>query len=142
MKPSELITVAKSWLGTPYLDQARLKGVGADCIGFIVGILTDLGIDTRDVPRNYGRQPTPDILLGYLRASPHIRCDPTNTLKDGRIALFFMYKEPQHFGLLNGELVIHCCETNGVVETPLGRWAERIHSVWVPDFLDEAENGS
>lgn len=31
--PSRVIAVARSWLGTPYQDQASLKGVGRDCLG-------------------------------------------------------------------------------------------------------------
>ena len=34
----KVIAVARSWLGTPYHDQASLKGVGCDCLGLARGV--------------------------------------------------------------------------------------------------------
>ena len=33
-----VIAVARSWLGTPYHDQASLRGVGCDCLGLARGV--------------------------------------------------------------------------------------------------------
>lgn len=47
---------ARLWLGTPYHHQARLRGVGVDCAGLIMGVGAELGL--LDVHyRNYS--PTP-----------------------------------------------------------------------------------
>lgn len=35
---SHIIAEARSWIGTPYLHQASLKGVGCDCLGLIRGV--------------------------------------------------------------------------------------------------------
>ena len=32
--PAVVIATARSWLGTPYHDQASLRGVGCDCLGW------------------------------------------------------------------------------------------------------------
>ena len=37
-----VIVIARSWIGTPYLHQASLKGVGCDCLGLIRGIWREL----------------------------------------------------------------------------------------------------
>lgn len=37
-KPQRVIKVARSWLGTPYHDQASLRGVGCDCLGLARGV--------------------------------------------------------------------------------------------------------
>src|SRR5262249_7518255 len=33
-----IVAEARSWIGTPYLHQASLKGVGCDCLGFVRGV--------------------------------------------------------------------------------------------------------
>lgn len=35
---AEIVAEASSWLGTPYMHQASLKGVGCDCLGLVRGI--------------------------------------------------------------------------------------------------------
>ena len=36
--PVRVIAAARAWLGTPYHDQASLKGVGCDCLGLARGV--------------------------------------------------------------------------------------------------------
>ena len=33
-----VIAAARGWIGTPYLHQASLKGVGTDCLGLVRGV--------------------------------------------------------------------------------------------------------
>ena len=40
--PEMVIATARSWLGTPYHNQASLRGVGCDCLGLVRGIWRDL----------------------------------------------------------------------------------------------------
>ncbi len=35
---AKVVTVARSWIGTPYRHQASLKGVGCDCLGLLIGV--------------------------------------------------------------------------------------------------------
>lgn len=37
-KRAEVVAEAMTWLGTPWRHQGRLKGVGVDCLGLIIGI--------------------------------------------------------------------------------------------------------
>ena len=39
---AQIVQSARNWIGTPYLHQASLKGVGCDCLGLIVGIWREL----------------------------------------------------------------------------------------------------
>jgi NlpC/P60 family putative phage cell wall peptidase len=52
-----IVQAALSWVGTPYHHKARVKGVGTDCIQFIVGVCIETGILTQEeaaqVPMNY-----------------------------------------------------------------------------------------
>ena len=34
----DIVAAARGWLGTPYRDQASLKGVGCDCLGLVRGV--------------------------------------------------------------------------------------------------------
>jgi cell wall-associated NlpC family hydrolase len=54
--PTEIVAAARSWLGTPWRHQGRLKGIAVDCGGLIIGVgrelrLLDFGT------RAYGRIP-------------------------------------------------------------------------------------
>jgi cell wall-associated NlpC family hydrolase len=42
MNATDIVAVARSWLGTPYHHQATLKGVGCDCLGLVRGVYADL----------------------------------------------------------------------------------------------------
>lgn len=45
----EALAAARAWLGTPYLHQASVRGLGCDCLGLLRGIWRDL----------YGAEPEP-----------------------------------------------------------------------------------
>lgn len=38
---AQLVASARSWIGTPYLHQASLRGVGCDCLGLLRGVWRD-----------------------------------------------------------------------------------------------------
>ncbi len=39
---SEIVALARSWIGTPYHHQASSKQVGADCLGLVRGVFREL----------------------------------------------------------------------------------------------------
>src|SRR5881394_3419065 len=46
-----IVAIARSWIGTPYVHQASLRGAGCDCLGLIRGIWRELkGYEPEDVP--------------------------------------------------------------------------------------------
>lgn len=61
---AQIVAEARRWVGTPYRHQARLMGLGVDCVGLIVGVGLDLGILDLDDEKfrpweNYARTPNP-----------------------------------------------------------------------------------
>jgi NlpC/P60 family putative phage cell wall peptidase len=47
----DLITLARDWIGTPYVHQASLKGVGCDCLGLLRGVFRErFGAEPEDIP--------------------------------------------------------------------------------------------
>lgn len=68
-----IIAEARSWIGTPWRHQARVKGVGCDCAQLVIAVGTALGIVT--VPPEewqrfsaYGRTPNPTHMRAALEA--------------------------------------------------------------------------
>ena len=53
---ADIIAAARTWLGTPWRHQGRLKGVAVDCGGLILGVDKELGLLDFDT-RAYGRIP-------------------------------------------------------------------------------------
>lgn len=42
MTGDQIIAHARSWIGTPYVHQASLRGVGCDCLGLLRGVWREL----------------------------------------------------------------------------------------------------
>ena len=135
MTRAEVIADAHTWIGTPFVHQARVRGVGTDCIGLVGCIGRDRG--TPDglawaadrVAGAYGRIPDPRTLLAgvdrYLdRIAPAVV-----TLAD--IVLMRFRDDPQHFAIvsrLDPDYIIHASSSAGeVVENRLDAvWRSRI----------------
>ena len=51
MRRFEIVEAARGWIGTPYLHQASLKGVGCDCLGLVRGVWREVvGEEPAPVP--------------------------------------------------------------------------------------------
>ena len=134
---AQLIAEARTWIGTPFHHQGRLKAVGVDCIGAMVAPAIACGLPLEDVT-NYSRQPNPENTLAHLR-----RNLDGIAVADARIGdvLFFWFgieSEPHHFGLITDIGLLHAYDAvkkSGkpglCVETGLHKyWPRRIHSAW------------
>ena len=140
-----IIAEARTWLGTPYHHQARLKGVGCDCLGLVVGVANELEL-TDDSGQllgsfdrtDYSRQPDGQFLTSRLQAILHEI--PIGEKAPGDLVLFTIEKNPQHMGLLtefeDGLGLIHSyAPSQKVVEHRLDKkWEQRIVKVfrWQP----------
>lgn len=131
---NKIVSLAETWEGTPFHHQGRLKNVGVDCLGLIVGVGDELGLNfSRYDETNYGRVPYDDRLF-----TAFYRLPKTTVLLPGNIALFFVYGKlyPSHCGWVvdtRGEPgMIHAFgKVRTVVKTRLGRfWLPRLHSVY------------
>ena len=128
---ADVVNAARGWLGTRWHHQASLRGVGADCIGLIVGVARELGIpeaaqfDASQEIRGYGRQPDPEMLL---RACDELLA-PCEHPVAGDILLFRFASEPQHFGIMSAsDYFIHAyAQGRKVVENRINdMWRARI----------------
>lgn len=109
-----VVEEARTWMGTPFLHQAAVRGRGCDCIGLVRGVGYDLEICDFDPNCEegryllaYPREPEPRRLIGALnKYFVRIRDD----FKKGDIVLFAMRNVPTHVAILtnvNKNTVIH-----------------------------------
>lgn len=132
---TEVVRIARKWLGTPYLHQASCQGAGTDCLGLIRGIWREL----------YGQEPevapayTPDwgeyngAELLMAGAERHLICEPGDESRPGQLLLFRMRPGAvaKHVGIVSATgavpAFIHAYDRHGVVESPLSTpWRQRI----------------
>ncbi|WP_080420477.1 C40 family peptidase [Burkholderia ubonensis] len=117
----EIVDEARSWLGTRWCHQGRLKGVAVDCAGLVVCVARACGLEVRDV-EGYSRRPD-GSLLDIVR-------DQTLAVMPGHedagdVVIFQWNNDPYHLALLTGKnSIIHAYAVNrSVVEHNLDdRW--------------------
>jgi len=129
-----VLEIARAWLGTPYLHQSSVQGVGCDCLGLARGIWRALhGDEPWEVPpysRDWGEAGWREVLAEAARAAL-IEVSLSNA-GPGALILFRMGSgvPAKHCGILGtsviGPTLIHAYDRSGVVEeafTPA--WARR-----------------
>ena len=132
-----IVAEARTWCGTRWHHGQSVKGAGADCIGLIVGVARELGIqeaakfDASAEIRGYGREPDPAMIQRACSAF----LTPSRELLPGNILYLRVPKvaHPIHFALVaDGGRMIHSIVTVGkVVEHRLDDvWRQRIAQVF------------
>jgi NlpC/P60 family putative phage cell wall peptidase len=125
---SQVVSQAQTWLGTPWHHQARLKGVGVDCIGLLVGVCKELNISVQDY-QEYARFPD-----GYHLAKELDRqlIKKFTQPMPGDIMLFRISRMPQHIAICSPLGLIHAHQgVMQVVETAMPKyWDTHILGVY------------
>ena len=136
--PEQIIAQARTWLGTPFHHQGRVKHVGVDCIGLIVCVIDELGLSDENGQRlasydSTGYSRTPDGFTLKSKLDSHLQPISIEEIAPGDILLFRFNKNPQHVGFVtdrsDGDLsILHCYSTsNYVVEHRLDdKWRKLI----------------
>jgi len=123
--PARIIKASRRWIGTPYHDQASVRGVGCDCLGLIRGVWREVVGDepqnkTGPVPpysRDWGETGPVEVLAEAARAAM-IELDIPDA-RTGDIILFRMRSSAiaKHCGILSdAHHFIHAYERSGVIE--------------------------
>jgi NlpC/P60 family putative phage cell wall peptidase len=130
--PDRVIAAARGWLGTPYHDQASVKGVGCDCLGLVRGVWRDLyGGEPLPLPpysRDWGETGASEPLAEAARqVMPEV---PVADYVPGALILFRMQTGAvaKHCGIVTDPgCFIHAYERTGVIEEPLtAAWRKRL----------------
>lgn len=124
----QVTDVARTWVGTPFKHQGRLKGKAVDCGGLIVGIANDLGIEVKDF-LGYGREPA-NGMLERIVSSQTVK---ERKIKPGCILLMRFVREPQHLAIVTtNNTIIHAYANIGkVTEHRLSNmWKARVTDIY------------
>ncbi len=144
---SVVVDVARRWIGTPYVHQASLIGVGSDCLGLVRGVWREIyGREPEEVPsytQDWAEPQNEEVL--YEAALRHLtRIDQNEPLGAGQLILFRMRTSSiaKHLGLVGSAdrkpTFIHAYSGHGVVESSLSEpWLRRVRARFrFPDVLD------
>jgi len=136
-----IVAQARTWIGTPFHHQARLKGKGCDCLGLIVGVVDELGLKDRNGVRlaaydevTYSKEPDGAYLAQKLTGL--LKEVPVAEACAGDFGLFKVRENPQHLAIFSdyeGALgMIHCyAQARRVVEHRLDDdWKSRLIKVY------------
>ncbi len=121
----QIIAEARSWKGTRYAHQGRLKGHAADCAGMVNKVGETLGcISSEDANRtNYGTQPDP-IKMRAALDQLYIRVLKTE-MRPGDILWMRARSKAQHIGILSERYtLIHAVQSYDVQELPIDKMVE------------------
>lgn len=127
---SEIVRVARSWIGTPYHHQASLAGVGTDCIGLVRGVWRSLyGTEpaalppyTRDWAEASGRETLLEAAREHLVEIERARARP------GDVLVFRLRTSlpAKHVAILaTNATMIHAMEGAPVAEVAFAPWWRR-----------------
>jgi len=146
--PARVIAVARQWLGTPYHDQASVKGVGCDCAGLARGIWRELvGEEPARLPaysRDWGEVGSRETFADFVR--PFLIEISIATAGPGSLLLFRMRREgpAKHCGVLVDDgTFIHALERHGVVTQSYDAvWQRRTAFAFLfPAFASDGNTG-
>ncbi len=101
----DVVRQARTWLNTPYHHQGRLKGVGVDCAGLIIGVAHELGLSQFDVD-GYSARPDGDSLRRLCEQ--HMGRLAIDALQPGDVLLFQFDAHPGHLAFLSdAQAILH-----------------------------------
>jgi len=131
MTTDDVITAARSCLGTPFHHQGRIKGVALDCAGLVLSVAHDLNVEYFDV-QGYGRDPFQGLLKTALDGQPGLIAVSRDDMQPGDLLLMRFGRDPQHLAIYTGQTIIHSYEAVGIAcEHDLDdTWRRRIVAVY------------
>jgi NlpC/P60 family putative phage cell wall peptidase len=128
----QVVTEARTWIGTPYHHMADVKGAGVDCAMLLVRIYCDLKFAPPFDPRPYARDwmlhQTEEKYIGWLEKY----CVRVPEPDAGDIILYKFGKTASHGAIcVNEGLMIHAYAPSRRVELREQRVIEgKLHSYW------------
>ena len=133
MSASDIVTAARSWLGTPYHHQASVKAAGTDCLGLIRGVWREVyGAEPAAVPA-YTKDWSEAAAEERLWSAARQHLTPIDQPCCGAVVLFRMRDGmvAKHLGIVSeigkNTRFIHAYARHGVVESPFSvPWQRRV----------------
>ena len=131
----KVVQTARCWIGTPYVHQASVRQVGADCLGFVRGVWRDTMGEEPEIPPPYtyewGEMGDKELL--WEACKRHFPSKPLDKSAAGDVILFRMHAASvaKHIGIQSDAgdtpMFIHAYSGHGVIESPLNTaWRRKI----------------
>jgi cell wall-associated NlpC family hydrolase len=138
-KIQKLLDVLQSWKGTPFMDHVARKGVGADCVQFVLAVLIECGqMPKIEWPRytiRHGGQKMADAWIEWVnKRSAGIEVS-VDSLQAGDVILFSNLKIGNHVAIISQQPYFwHALIRYGVIENTLKdeTYRRAVHKVWRP----------
>jgi NlpC/P60 family putative phage cell wall peptidase len=138
MKRAAIVATARTWVGTNFVHQGRVKSLGVDCVGIPLCVAEELSAKDKEgqpmtgkMYASYSSQPEGNYV--HRMCQKHLVQKPVNQMKPGDVITMNVVSAPCHVGVLgedaNGLTIIHAYSgaSNKVVEQPLDvKWRRRI----------------
>ena len=125
-----LLIEARTWLGTPWMHNQCVKGVGVDCVNFVWAVAKESGLNGSDLPTRYARVSRYREIEKYL--DDCFPSTPIDELVRGNILLFQLNGYGSHVAYATENGIIHASVTwKKVVEHPIdGIWERTLIKQW------------
>lgn len=130
----DIVAEARTYLGTPFHHQGRLKGVGVDCVGLVTGVAKTLGLAHHD-SKAYARQADGETMMREMAL-----CSKRvigSSFKYGDVLVFWFAKKgvANHMGIATDVGLIHTYHSMSrggrVVEVTLDDfWQKRLMAIY------------
>jgi cell wall-associated NlpC family hydrolase len=127
----KFIEIARSWLGTKWQHDQQIKGIGVDCVNFIMAVAIEYGCDLPPIPKNYNRYSRNEEILKY--AQDNLNSILIENMDTADIVIFKVSGHSTHVGIITEPYkLIHACNRHRqVIEHNLdGVWLRILHSIW------------
>lgn len=135
---SRIVSEARAWIGTPYVHQASLRGIGTDCLGLVRGVWRSLvGPEPERMAAyspDWAEASGDEQLLCGLKK--HLRPIEFSDLEAGDVLAFRMLERGpvKHLAILTSipstlavATMIHAYSGRSVCETTIGQaWGRRL----------------
>lgn len=123
---ADVVATAREWISTPFAHQGRLRRIGVDCAGVLIGVARELHLVAEDFDvQGYPRVPDGSSLLGWC--DQYMTRVPQSEMQPGDVIVVRIDADPQHLGILGdyrhgGLSIIHAMSVGvrqEVIETRL-----------------------
>jgi len=132
----EIVNEVRTWLGTPYHHQARVKGAGVDCAMLLCEVFESCGmiphIDPRPYPADWHLHQSEEKYLGWIKQYADPVPDGEEPLP-GDIVLYTFGRTVSHAGIvIDWPIIIHAYRGQGCVmaEGDRGELGNRLAGFW------------
>jgi cell wall-associated NlpC family hydrolase len=135
-----LADCAIQWRGTPFFPKMAKRGIGADCVHFVLAVYKEAEVAplSATLPAytlDGGLHRARSLVLEWLAACPYVAREETP--RTGSVITFRYGRVPHHVGLMvDDHLFLHAVRGYGVTEGDLrdATFKDKLTSSWGPNL--------